>query len=161
MNSFGMTTSVVVLLFGSGVVAQLNSATTIAKSEAVLKNLQDRKFADVFREFNPVMANAISEEKLRAVWVAMNAQFGALESIDERRSGELKGLRAAELILTFVEKQRVVQRVVFDNDGKVAGLVYQPDSMVVLPAAKRLWPLPGGQAATRPRKATWAAERRV
>lgn len=49
-------------------------------------------------EFNPVMAKAVPEEKLRAVWDAMSTQFGALKSIDERRSGELKGLRAAELI---------------------------------------------------------------
>jgi hypothetical protein len=69
------------------------------------------------------------------VWAAMNAQFGALKSIDERRSGELKGLRAAELILTF-ETERVVQRVVFENDGKVAGLVFQPVSMALLPPPK-------------------------
>lgn len=135
MNRFGISTCVVVLLLGSGVVAQLDSAATIAKSEALLKNLQDGKFADVYSEFNPTMAKAIPEEKLRAVWAAMNAQFGALKSIDERRSGELKGLRAAELILTF-EKERVVQRVVFDNDGKVAGLVYQPVSMALLPPTK-------------------------
>jgi hypothetical protein len=135
MNRLGITTCVMLLLVGSAVVAQLDSASTIAKAEALLKSLQDGQFADVFREFNPVMAKAIPEEKLRAVWGAMNAQFGALTSIDERRSGELKGLRAAELILTF-EKQRVVQRVVFDNDGKIAGLVYQPDSMALLPHAK-------------------------
>jgi hypothetical protein len=29
-----------------------------------------------------------------------------------------------------------VQRSVFDGDGKIAGLVYQPVSMAVLPAAK-------------------------
>ena len=135
MNRFGLSTCVVVLLLGSGVVAQLDSAATIAKSEALLKNLQDGQFADVYGEFNPTMAKAIPEEKLRAVWAAMNAQFGALKSIDERRSGELKGLRAAELILTF-EKERVVQRAVFDNDGKVAGLVYQPVSMALLPPPK-------------------------
>ena len=135
MNRFCIATCVVVLLLGSGVVAQLDSAATIAKSEAILKNLQDGKLADVFREFNPVMAKAIPEEKLRSVWDTMSAQFGALKSIDERRSGELKGLRAAELILTF-EKERVVQRVVFDNDGKVAGLVYQPVSMALLPPTK-------------------------
>ena len=135
MNRFGISMCVVVLLFGTGVVAQLDSAATIAKSEAILKNLQDGKFADVFREFNPAMAKAIPDERLRAVWDAMSTQFGALKSIDERRSGELKGLRAAELILTF-EKERVVQRVVFDDDGKVAGLVYQPMSMALLPPTK-------------------------
>jgi hypothetical protein len=81
------------------------------------------------------MAKAVPEDRLRAVWDAMSVQFGAVKSIDERRTGELKGLRAAELILTF-EQERVVQRVVFDNDGKVAGLVYQPAGMALLPPAK-------------------------
>jgi hypothetical protein len=136
MDRFAMTTCFVVLLLGGGgVVAQLDSAASIARSEAILKNLQDGKFADVFGEFNPVMAKAVPEDRLRAVWDAMSVQFGAVKSIDERRTGELKGLRAAELILTF-EQERVVQRVVFDNDGKVAGLVYQPAGMALLPPAK-------------------------
>ena len=81
------------------------------------------------------MEKAIPEERLRGVWEMLSAQFGAVKSIDERRSGELKGFRAVELILAF-EKERVVQRVVFDGDGKIAGLAYQPASMAVLPAAK-------------------------
>ena len=90
MSRFGVTISVAVLVFSSGLVAQLDSAASISKAETILKNLQDGKFADVVREFNPMMANAIPEEKLRAVWQAMGAQFGAVKSIDERRSGELK-----------------------------------------------------------------------
>ena len=77
------------------------------------------------------MEKAIPEERLRGVWEMLSAQFGAVKSIDERRSGELKGFRAVELILAF-EKERVVQRVVFDGDGKIAGLAYQPASMAVL-----------------------------
>ena len=65
----------------------------------------------------------------------MTDQFGAVKSVDERRSGELKGFRAAELILTF-EKERLVQRVVFDSEGKLAGLAYQPASMALLPPTK-------------------------
>jgi hypothetical protein len=124
------------LLFTIGTIvsAQIDSAT-IGKAEAVLKNLQDGRYADVVREFNPVMVNAIPEEKLRAVWEMLTVQFGAVKSIDERRSGDLKGYRAVELILSF-ERERVVQRVVFDGDGKIAGLAYQPASMAVLPAAK-------------------------
>lgn len=124
------------LLFvmGTIVVAQ-SDAAGIAKAEALLKNLQDGKYADVVKEFNPVMANAIPEEKLRAVWEMLTTQFGAVKNIDERRSGELKGYRAVELILSF-ERERVVQRVVFDGDGKIAGLAYNPATMAQLPAAK-------------------------
>ena len=104
----------------------------IGKAEAVLKNLQDGRFGDVVKDFNSVMEKAIPEARLRAVWEMLTAQFGALKSIDERRSGELKGFRAVELILSF-ERERVVQRVVFDADGKIAGLAYNPADMAALP----------------------------
>ena len=124
-------TFALLVVIGSIVIAQPDSAM-IGKAEAVLKNLQDGRYADVVKEFNPVMEKAIPEERLRAVWEMLSAQFGAVKSIDERRSGELKGFRAVELILAF-EKERVVQRVVFDGDGKIAGLAYQPASMALLP----------------------------
>jgi Protein of unknown function (DUF3887) len=122
------------VVIGTSVSAQPDSAN-IGKAEAVLKNLQDGRYAEVVKEFNPAVEKAIPEERLRAVWEMLSAQFGAVKSIDERRSGELKGFRAVELILAF-EKERVVQRVVFDGDGKIAGLAYQPASMAVLRAAK-------------------------
>jgi hypothetical protein len=122
------------LLVSSTVVAQTDAAN-IAKAEAILKNLQGGRFADVVKEFDPAMTNAMPEEKLRGVWEMLTAQLGAVKSIDERRSGEMKGYRAVELIVTF-ENAQVVQRAVFDGDGKVAGLAYQPANMASLPAAK-------------------------
>jgi hypothetical protein len=115
------------------IVAAQSDSATIGKAEAVLKNLQDGKYAEVVKEFNPVMVNAIPEEKLRGAWEMLTMQFGKVTGIDERRSGELKGLRAVELILSF-ERERVVQRIVFDGDGMIAGLAYQPASMALLPA---------------------------
>ena len=122
------------LLVSSTVLAQTDAAI-IGKAEAILKNLQGGRFADVVKEFNPAMTDAMPEEKLRGVWEMLTAQLGAVKSIDERRSGEMKGYRAVELIVTF-ENAQVVQRAVFDGDGKVAGLAYQPASMASLPAAK-------------------------
>jgi len=122
------------LLVSSTVLAQPDAAI-IGKAEAILKNLQGGRFADVVKEFNPAMTDAMPEEKLRGVWEMLTAQLGAVKSIDERRSGEMKGYRAAELIVTF-ENAQVVQRTVFDGDGKIAGLAYQPASMASLPAAK-------------------------
>ena len=122
------------LLVSSTVLAQPDAAL-VGKAEAVLKNLQGGRFADVVKEFNPAMTDAMPEEKLRGVWEMLTAQLGAVKSIDERRSGEMKGYRAVELIVTF-ENAQVVQRAVFDGDGKIAGLAYQPASMASLPAAK-------------------------
>jgi len=122
------------LLVSSTVLAQPDAAI-IGKAEAILKNLQGGRFADVVKEFNPAMTDAMPEEKLRGVWEMLTAHLGAVKSIDERRSGEMKGYRAVELIVTF-ENAQVVQRAVFDGDGKIAGLAYQPASMATLPAAK-------------------------
>jgi len=122
------------LVLAPVVLAQSDSAL-IGRAEALLKNLQGGRYAEVVKEFDPKMAQAIPEDRLRAVWEMMSAQFGAVKSIEERRSGELKGLQAVELILAF-ERERVVQRVVFGADGKIAGLAYNPANMAMLPAAK-------------------------
>jgi len=134
IRRFGIAVSALLLACSPIVLAQSDSAT-IGRAEALLKNLQAAKFADVVKEFDPKMAAAIPEERLRAVWEMLTAQFGAVKSIEERRSGELKGLQAVELILAF-ERERVVQRVIFGADGKIAGLAYNPANMAMLPAAK-------------------------
>jgi hypothetical protein len=126
---------VCLLAFVVPIDAQLTDAAAIAKAEAVLKNLQDDNAAEVFKEFDEKMAQAISEARLQAVWQSMVGKFGVVKSIDERRVGSLKGLQAVELMLTF-DNEKVVQRVVFTAAGQIAGLVFQPASMAVLPAVK-------------------------
>ena len=134
IRRFGLAVSAVLLACSASLLAQSDSAT-IGRAEALVKNLQAGKFADIVKEFDPRMAAAIPEERLRAVWEMLTAQFGAVKSIEERRSGELKGLQAVELILAF-ERERVVQRVIFGPDGKIAGLAYNPANTAMLPAAK-------------------------
>jgi hypothetical protein len=134
MKRVGIAVSALLFAFSSSVLAQSDSAL-IGRAEALLKNLQAGRYADVVKEFDPKMVQAIPEERLRAVWEMLTAQFGAVKSIEERRSGELKGLQAVELILAF-ERERVVQRVVFGADGKIAGLAYNPANMAMLPAAR-------------------------
>jgi uncharacterized protein len=122
------------LVFGSIVLAQSDSEA-IGKAEAILQNLQDGKFAEIVAQFDPTMAKAIPEERLRSVWQGLTEQFGPVKRIDERRSGELKGYRAIELIVTF-DREQLVQRMVLDGEGRIAGLAYQPASMAALPPAR-------------------------
>jgi hypothetical protein len=124
-----------VIALAAPAAAQLAREAAIAKAEAILKNLQDGKAADIVKELDAKMAQALPEAKLTAVWPALVAQFGAFKSISERREGQMQGRQAVELILAF-EKETIVNRVVFDGDGKVAGLVFQPTSMSVLPPNK-------------------------
>ena len=117
------------------VLAQLTREAAIAKTEAVLKNMQDGSISEVLKEFDARMTKELPETRVKAVWPALVAQFGALKSIDERREGQVQGRQAVELILSF-EKNTIVQRAVFDSEGKIAGLVFQPLSMAVLPKTK-------------------------
>lgn len=115
--------------------AQLSRDAAIAKAEAILKNLQDGKTADIVKDFDARLTQDLPETKLKAAWPGLVAQFGAFKSIADRREGQMKDRQAVELILAF-EKETIVQRAVFDNEGKVAGLVFRPLSSAVLPASK-------------------------
>lgn len=117
------------------VFAQLSSEAAIAKAEAIFKNFQEGKTAEIVKEFDTRMAAEVPEEKLKPMWPAFTAKFGAFKGIDERREGPMEGRQAVELFLSF-EKEKVLQRVVFDKDGKVSGLVFRPVTSSVLPPKK-------------------------
>jgi hypothetical protein len=117
------------------VLAQLSSDAAMARAEAIFKNFQEGNTAEIVKEFDARMAAAVPEEQLKPMWPAFTAKFGAFKGIDERREGQIEGRQTVELFLSF-EKEKVLQRVVFDAEGKVAGLVFRPASASVLPAKK-------------------------
>ena len=119
----------------ASVSAQLSKEAAIARAEAIFKHFQEGRTAEIVKEFNPRMAAEVPEEKLKPMWPAFTAKFGAFKGIDERREGQMEGRQAVELFLSF-EKEKVLQRVVFDTDGKVGGLVFRPVSASVLPPKK-------------------------
>jgi Protein of unknown function (DUF3887) len=129
--------TIVVLLVGFAIplFAQLSRDAAIAKAEAILKNLQDGKTADIVKDFDARLTQNLPESKLTAAWPGLVAQFGAFKSITDRREGQVKDRQAVELILAF-EKETIVQRAVFDSEGKVAGLAFRPLSSAVLPPSK-------------------------
>ena len=116
--------------------AQLSADAAVAKAEAILKNLQDGKTADILKELDATVGKELTEARVKPVWSGLVAQFGAFKNINERREGQMQGKQAVELILAF-EKETIVQRTVFDNEGKVAGLVFRPVAMAVLPANQK------------------------
>jgi hypothetical protein len=128
---------IVALVIGlaSPLLAQLSRDAAIAKAEAILKNLQDGKTAEIVKDFDVRLTQDLPETKLKAAWPGLVAQFGPFKSITDRREGQMKDRQAVELILAF-EKETIVQRAVFDSEGKVAGLVFRPLSSAVLPASK-------------------------
>jgi hypothetical protein len=120
---------------GGPALAQLGREVAIARTETILKNFQEGKIPEIRKEFDARMLEALPEEKIKPVWLAMVEQFGAFKSITERREGQVRGRQAVELILAF-ERETIVNRAVFDAEGKVAGLVFQPLANALLPPPK-------------------------
>jgi uncharacterized protein DUF3887 len=115
--------------------AQLDRTAAIAKAEKILEHLQTGKTADIVREFDARMTAELPAAKLEPAWPGLIAQFGPFKSVVERREGLVKERQTVELFLAF-EKDTIVQRAVFDGDGKLSGLVFRPATAAVLPPAK-------------------------
>jgi hypothetical protein len=114
---------------------QLDRNAAIAKAEKILEHLQNDRSADVVREFDARMTAELPAAKLEPAWRGVIAQFGPFKGIVERREGRVKDRQTVELFLAF-EKDTIVQRAVFDGDGKLSGLVFRPVTASVLPPAK-------------------------
>ena len=132
-------TGVLLIALAAPAAAQLTREAAITKAEAILKNLQEGKTADIAKDFDAKMKEGLPEAKLQAAWSSIVQQFGAFKKIEERREGQVRGRQAVELILAF-EKETILQRTVFDDEGKIAGLVYQPASNAQLPPPKDVKP---------------------
>jgi hypothetical protein len=135
MMKIGATIVGLLVCFSVPVFAQLSKDAAIAKAEAIFKALQDGRTADVVKEFDAGMAQEVPEAKLQPAWAGLVGKFGAFKSITERREGQMEGRQAVELILAF-ERETIVQRTVFDKDGKISGLVFRPLNLAVLPPNK-------------------------
>ena len=135
MKTVSATLVALLLSVGSPAFAQLSTDAAIAKAEAVLKNLQDGRAAEIVKELDPKLTAALPESKLTGVWPDLVGRFGAFKSIAERREGRLEDRQAVELVLAF-EKETIVMRTVFAGDGKIGGLVFRPLGMALLPAKK-------------------------
>jgi len=131
----------IVCLLTAGIVAespafaQFTNEAATTKAESVLENLRVGKTADVVKELDSKLSQELPADRLQAVWPGLLKQFGAFKSIAERRVGLMDARQAVELFLVF-EKETIVQRIVFDQEGRIAGLVYRPTSLAVLPANK-------------------------
>ena len=58
-------------------------------------------------------------------WNSVIAQYGAYQKMGKTRVLTMQGYRVVEHTLEF-EKQKLIQRTVFNNDGKVAGFFFLP-----------------------------------
>jgi len=133
------------------------TAALLKKAETVVDQLAAGEFAKTVDLFDATMKTALPENRLRTVWTTLGGQAGAFE----RRvstSSERRGLLLITRVTCHFEKTDLDVQVVFDKDGLVAGLSFQPvavawtpppyakagaftESDITVGAAG--WPLPG------------------
>ena len=97
------------------------------RARATIDRLASRNFGGAREWFDGTMRDHLSVEKLRDTWSEVESELGAHQSHTFNGATRVKGYAALEYDLAF-EKGHVTARVVFDDDGMVAGLFLTPQS---------------------------------
>jgi alpha-beta hydrolase superfamily lysophospholipase len=109
--------------------AQLDAAS---HAQAVLASLAAKDFAGVEAQFTDRMKAALPAGGLEISWARMLTQAGAFKSCGATRVQSMPDMQVTVTPCEF-ERAKVDAQVVFDRDGKLAGLLFRPPSARSLP----------------------------
>lgn len=87
--------------------------------------LEEGKFEDAAELFNEQMAEALPPQELEAAWNDLTGRVGEFNEITEVKVTEEKGYRVVYATCDFA-KTALDVKIVFDDDGKIAGLWFVP-----------------------------------
>lgn len=105
--------------------AQNEDALT-AKARAFLSALEKGDYALAARDFDATMLKVFGPDKIEAMWAKqLPAQVGAFKQQGPARREQQQGYEIVLVTCSF-EKALIDARVVFDKEGKIAGLNFVP-----------------------------------
>ena len=111
---------------------QATTATAVSADQRLqtvamdlLTNFNAGRFIDAAKDFDTTMMNALGPTKLQEFSKQLIAQAGAFKSVGAPQLTTEQGYRVVVLPTTF-ERGNINVRVVFDGNGKVAGLFFRP-----------------------------------
>jgi len=94
-------------------------------ANALLDELDAGRFDAVYARFAPAMAQAVSADKLKAVWLSLPQQFGRFEHRGTARVEAANDMTVVNVPLVF-EHFALEASIATDADGKVAGFLVRP-----------------------------------
>lgn len=97
----------------------------IATAEAFLNHILAKEFDAAREEFDETMSAQVDAKKLEELWTALINQVGAFKEHTDSREEKNDEYQMVYLTCNF-EKQSLDIRVVFDDDGNIAGFQYVP-----------------------------------
>jgi hypothetical protein len=108
------------------------SLSTAQENAAVIdhaRHIRDlfvqEKFDDVFKEFNSQVAQMLSPERIRQIWMTLKQQFGEYKSEISAQPTKSESSRAVVIGCQF-ERAALNMAVAFDSEGKVASFQFAP-----------------------------------
>src|SRR5262249_3502951 len=102
-----------------------------AHAQGVLAALGQRDFAKVESQFTDQMKAALPAG-LQPGWTQLTTQAGAFKSCGATRIQSMAKLQVTVAPCEF-ERAKIDAQVVFDRDGKIAGLMFRPASASAAP----------------------------
>ena len=97
----------------------------VPEAQSFLDELDQGDFAAGFARFDDTMKDALPEDKLEDLWAQLLAQVGAYQEMTGVRTEAKDGYYAVIVTSQFANALLDV-RVVFDSQGKIAGLFFTP-----------------------------------
>ena len=101
------------------------SADVTAAGKEFVELLAKQDFAAAVTRYDAAMKAALPEEKLRETWLTAQTQAGRFQKQVRARTEKLQGHDVALVTCQF-EKMVLDIKVVFDSQGRVAGLFFAP-----------------------------------
>jgi Protein of unknown function (DUF3887) len=95
------------------------------RAVTILACLAEGRQEEARRDFNAKMSEALDAERLAGAWARMASLVGGFEGMGEPFAHRVADHTVVEISLRF-EAGEATGRVVFDEDGKVAGLWLRP-----------------------------------
>jgi uncharacterized protein len=117
----------VALLSASGSAQTPAETEAITRARTAVAHLQKGDYAAVAATFHEKMAAALPESKLRGMWDALRAQFGAMRGTGTPRAATKGELRVV-LIPGEFEKATLDIQFAYDASGRCVGLNIRPAS---------------------------------
>src|SRR5437660_9510404 len=103
-----------------------DDAARQAAARALLAKFTAGQYTEMQEDFDARMREALPPAKV-AAFAAQFAQVGKFQSVREVRQSTEQGYRVVTLVSQY-ELALIDVRVVFDADGKVAGLLFRPSN---------------------------------
>jgi fermentation-respiration switch protein FrsA (DUF1100 family) len=97
----------------------------IPAATTLVNQMVNADFAAATQNFDETMANALPQDKLMETWDQLLTQTGDFQQILGTRTDEVQGYQRVFVTSQFA-KGVIDILVVFDSQGKVAGLFFQP-----------------------------------